>query len=141
MPSVTSWLRLEPRNRNAEMNTSLQARVYDFSVERENSHWSIMVASQMVRPAYRGSVWIDKESSRVLRIEMQSRNMPEEFPMDKAESATDYEYIRIGPQQFLLPVHAEVLSCQRGTSICSRNAIDFRNYHKYAGESNITFGK
>ena len=29
MPSVTSWLRLEPRNRNAEMNTSLQARVYD----------------------------------------------------------------------------------------------------------------
>src|SRR5262249_39317305 len=29
MPSVTSWLRLEPRNRNAEMNTSLQARIYD----------------------------------------------------------------------------------------------------------------
>src|SRR5437762_7268434 len=29
MPSVTSWLRLEPRNRDAEMNTSLQARIYD----------------------------------------------------------------------------------------------------------------
>src|SRR5213592_914870 len=29
MPSVTSWLRLEPRNRDAEMNTSLQARTYD----------------------------------------------------------------------------------------------------------------
>jgi len=29
MPSVTSWLRLEPRSRDAEMNTSLQARIYD----------------------------------------------------------------------------------------------------------------
>jgi len=29
MPSVTSWLRLEPRNRDTEMNTSLQARIYD----------------------------------------------------------------------------------------------------------------
>jgi len=29
MPSITSWMRLEPRSRNAEMNTSLQARVYD----------------------------------------------------------------------------------------------------------------
>lgn len=28
-PSITSWMRLEPHSRNAEMNTSLQARVYD----------------------------------------------------------------------------------------------------------------
>ena len=29
MPSITSWMRLEPRCRNAEMTTSLQARIYD----------------------------------------------------------------------------------------------------------------
>jgi|APLak6261663543_1056040.scaffolds.fasta_scaffold00221_5 hypothetical protein len=29
MPSITSWMRLEPHSRNAEMNTSLQARIYD----------------------------------------------------------------------------------------------------------------
>lgn len=29
MPSITSWMRLEPRSRNAEMSTSLQARIYD----------------------------------------------------------------------------------------------------------------
>jgi hypothetical protein len=28
-PSITSWMRLEPRSRNAAMNTSLQARIYD----------------------------------------------------------------------------------------------------------------
>jgi hypothetical protein len=29
MPSITSWLRLEPRSRDAEMDTSLQAKIYD----------------------------------------------------------------------------------------------------------------
>ena len=29
MPSITSWMRLEPRSRSAEMTTSLQARIYD----------------------------------------------------------------------------------------------------------------
>ena len=29
IPSITSWMRLEPRSRNAEMSTSLQARIYD----------------------------------------------------------------------------------------------------------------
>jgi archaellum component FlaF (FlaF/FlaG flagellin family) len=67
--------------------------------------------------------------------------MPEEFPLDKVESASDYEYVRFATQhQYLMPVHAETLSCQRGTSVCSMNKIDFRNYHKYEGESTITFG-
>lgn len=29
MPSITSWMRLEPRTRDAEMSSSLQARIYD----------------------------------------------------------------------------------------------------------------
>ena len=29
MPSITSWMRLEPRSRDAEMKDSLQARIYD----------------------------------------------------------------------------------------------------------------
>ncbi len=116
--------------------------VYDYTVEREHSHWRIMVASQLVTPPYRGSVWIDKETSRVLRIEMQATHIPDAFPTDKVEMATDYEFVRFGgEQQFLVPVHAESLGCQRDSGTCSRNAIDFRNYHKYSGESTITFDK
>jgi hypothetical protein len=113
--------------------------VYDFSVEREHSHWKIMVASQSVLPAYKGSVWVDKETKRVLRVEMEAVRLPEAFPADTVESATDYEFVRFGDRQFLVPVHAESLSCERGTNNCSRNSIDFRNYHKYEGESTIIF--
>jgi hypothetical protein len=116
-----------------------QSLVYDFSVEREHSHWRIMVASQLITPAYSGSVWVDKETKRVLRIEMQATHIPDAFPSDRIEMATDYEFVRFGDRQFLVPVHAENLGCQRDTNTCSRNAIDFRNYHKYAGEANISF--
>ncbi|HEV3202287.1 MAG TPA: hypothetical protein VGZ73_30525 [Bryobacteraceae bacterium] len=119
----------------------VNSKMYDFEVARENSHWAIHMASQTYLPAYKGAVWIDPSTARVLRIEMEAVGFPESFPTDHVESATDYQYIRLGDaKQYLLPVHAETLSCQRGTSYCSRNTIDFRNYHKYTGESNITFG-
>lgn len=119
----------------------VMAKMYDFTVLRERSHWSIHSGSQTYQPAYSGSVWIDPQNARVLRIEMEAKSMPAEFPLDHVESATDYQNIRLGDaQQYLLPVHSETLSCQRGTNYCSRNVIDFRNYHKYTGESSIKFG-
>jgi hypothetical protein len=119
----------------------IDTKLYNFAVKRENSHWQIHMESQSYQPAYKGSVWIDPQTGRVLRIEMQAVGFPDAFPTDHVESATDYQYVRLGDaKQYLLPTHAETLSCQRGTNLCSRNAIDFRNYHKYTGESNITFG-
>lgn len=113
---------------------------YDFSVEQPNSHWQIVAPGETYRPQYTGSIWIDKENSRVLRIEMSARNMPKAFPLDTVESAVDYDYVLIGSEKFLLPVHSEALSCERGTSICTRNVIDFRNYKKYGADTSITFG-
>jgi hypothetical protein len=117
------------------------AVAYDFEVDQPHSHWHIQAPSQSILPAYRGRVWLKRDTAEVLRIEMQTYRMPKEFPLDKVESAVDYEYVRLGTQQFLLPVHAETLTCVRGTSNCSRNVIDFRNYRKYAGQSTITFDK
>ncbi|HLI85486.1 MAG TPA: hypothetical protein VKV17_16345 [Bryobacteraceae bacterium] len=121
--------------------SGVDAKIYNFSVRRENSHWDIHFGSQAYTPAYEGSTWIDPKTGRVLRIEMEAKGLPSGFPSDHVESATDYAYIRLGDtQQYLLPTHSEILSCQRGTNYCSRNSIDFRNYHKYTGESSIQFG-
>lgn len=129
------------RYRKESRIAGVTAKQYDYTVQRENSHWVIHMASQTYSPAYKGAVWIDPATARVLRIEMQGYGFPEEFPTDHVESANDYEYVRLGDvRQYLLPVHAETLSCQRASNLCSRNTIDFRNYHKYAGESTIEFG-
>ncbi len=117
------------------------AWVYKFEVRRERANWRIEGNSQLYYPAYRGSVWIDKETARVLRVEQEARGMPSLFQFDTVESSTDYDFVRLGtPEQFLLPVEAEVLSCERGTSNCSRNKIEFRNYRKFGAESSISFG-
>jgi len=113
---------------------------YDFTVEQPNSHWHIYAASESYQPEYTGSIWIDKENSRVLRLELSARNMPKGFPLDTVESAVDYDYVLIADGKYLLPVHSESLSCERGTAICSRNVIDFRNYRKFGAETEITFG-
>jgi hypothetical protein len=116
------------------------AYVYSFEVARELSRWRIEAPSQLYYPATKGSVWIDKETSRVLRVEQQGKGMPALFPFDTIETTVDYDFIRLGTSgPYLLPVESEVLSCQRGTSICSRNKIEFRNYRKFGAESNITF--
>jgi hypothetical protein len=112
---------------------------YDFSVERENSHWGIHSDGQSYKPEYTGAIWIDKENYRVLRIEMSARNIPKGFPLDTVESAVDYDYVMISGSKYLLPVHAEALSCERGTSGCARNVIDFRNYRKFGADTSITF--
>jgi hypothetical protein len=112
---------------------------YDFSVEQANSHWHIHAGGQSYQPEYTGAIWIDKENFRVLRIELAARSMPRGFPLDTVESAVDYDYVMIAGNKFLLPVHSEALSCERGTSLCSRNVIDFRNYRKFGADTSITF--
>ena len=117
--------------------SGISAQVYDFQMRSENSHWRLSVGSQTVTTAYTGSVWIDPNTARVLRIEMQARNIPSDFPIDAVESAIDYSYVMIEGKSFLLPVHAESLGCQRGSSYCSHNVIDFRNYHEFKGDIKI----
>ncbi len=115
------------------------AFLYDFSVEQPNSHWHIEADGQSEQPAYTGSIWIDKENHRVLRIELSAQNLPRAFPLDTVESAVDYDYVLIGDGKYLLPVHSEALSCAHGANGCTRNVIEFRNYKKFTADSNITF--
>ena len=118
----------------------VDAVMYDFTVERPHSHWTIHEGGQSIQPAYSGTIWFEKSSARALRIEFSAEDIPKDFPADTAETALDYDYVLLGEKKFLLPVHSDVLICHRGSSICSKNAIDFRNYHKYGSESEIKFG-
>ena len=129
----------EFRNKRAVTIVNRQAYKYDYTIDQPRSAWRVETEGQSYQPGYDGSIWIDKETFRVLRIEMAARNMPRSFPIDTTESSLDYDFVLIGEQKYLLPVHSESLSCWRGTSQCSRNVIEFRNYKKYSADSSITF--
>jgi hypothetical protein len=125
-------------------STSVQgtpSAIYNFVVplNMNRNLWQITVGGQTLRPQYSGAVWLEKSSGQVRRIEFQADKVPKDFPFDSVETAVDYESVHLGTGTFLLPVHAANIACRRGTSICTKNEIDFRDYHKYSGESTIVY--
>jgi len=118
------------------------AYTYDFQVRQQNSNWDIHAPDGSVAtPAYSGTVWIDKATFNVMRIEEQTGPLPSTFPFDKAESVVEYGFVNIDGKTYPLPIHSEILTCQRGSSTCTKNEIRFQNYRKFAADSNITFDK
>ncbi len=115
---------------------------YSFTVLQENSDWDIHAPNgSKATPAYSGTVWIDKETHNVMRIEEQTGPLPADFPFDKAETVVEYSFVRLDSNTYPLPVHSEILTCQRGTSSCTKNEINFQNYRKFTSDSTITFEK
>jgi hypothetical protein len=133
-------------NTNADFRNQKQVTIlnrpsyrYDYTVEQSRSTWTLHADGQTVSPSYTGSIWIDKGTYRVLRIEIAARNLPRDFPLDTAESSIDYDFVMIGEQKVLLPAQADSLSCSRGTPDCSKNHTEFHNYRKFGADTNITF--
>ncbi len=117
-----------------------KAWTYRFELPRERSDFRIITPSQLYYTGYGGVLWIDAETSRVLRLEMQARDLPKAFPFDTVEMTIDYDFIRLdSSKQFLLPTESEALNCIRGTTVCMKNSTSFRNYVKFTSDSSIIF--
>lgn len=116
------------------------AVVFDFQVTQANSHWTIVAPDQRsFNPPFEGSIWVDKETARVLRIEERTTFMPADFPYTKAESTLEYAYARIEQKSYLMPSSSDNLACMRGSRTCSKNSITFTNYRKFTADSKVTF--
>jgi hypothetical protein len=115
---------------------------YTYVVQQENSNWDIIAPDgSKAAPSYSGTIWIDKATHNVMRIEERTGAMPAGFIFDKAESTLEYGFVRIDAKEYVLPVHSEVLTCQRDSTACTKNEINFQNYRKFAADSTIEFGK
>jgi hypothetical protein len=110
--------------------------VYEFKVKRTDSTSRITDKNlnKSVIAGYTGTVWIDVETKRVLRIEESCDEIPEGFPITLSENAVDYDWVTISGERYLLPVHAELLLGRDSDRIYTKNTIEFRNYHKFEGD-------
>jgi len=114
--------------------------IYEYVVKRELSRQMIKWAgSRTVVVGFRGRVWIDRETNRVLRLEDISTEIPGDFPVTAASSTIDYDWVSINESQHLLPLRAVVeLTARVGSqTIQSRNEILFRGYRKFGAEVKI----
>ncbi len=120
--------------------------VYEYVVKQEFSRqtlsWSASLTSPEVHAVvgYRGRIWVDRETNRVLRLEDISSEIPSGFPITAASSVIDYDLVTINEQSHLLPSRAVIeLSDHLGQqSEQTRNDILFRGYRKFGAEVKIT---
>ncbi len=112
--------------------------VFNFRVPQPRSRWSLTyMKKDEIIAGYRGLVYVDKETERVLRVTMEAEDIPAAFPIREANSRLDYDYIDISGQQFLLPLKARV--GMRESKLMSRNDVEFRLYRKFSAEATISF--
>jgi hypothetical protein len=115
----------------------VKATAYDYTVEQRNSQWRIQFGTE-IKPAYKGTIWIEPETARVMRVELQARQLPNDYQLDTIETITEYGWVLIAGQKHLMPVKSEVLACYRYTDKCTRNDIEYKNYRRFVVESTIS---
>jgi hypothetical protein len=112
---------------------------YTVAVQQDRSGWEVTAEKDTITVAYKGTVWLERDTGRALRLEMQADRIPKDFAFNAVEWTVDYSYTRISGVEYLLPSRSETLSCARASRFCSRNTIEFRNYRRFGGDSTITF--
>ncbi len=114
--------------RGEERAGSRPAWVYDFKVEQPNSHWILVSPDgRRYNTAYEGTLWVDEDTRRVLRLEQRALSIPNDFPFSKAESKLEYAYVRIGQEVYLMPASVESTGCMNGGA-CTRNLTGYKQY-------------
>ena len=116
-----------------------RAIVYDYSIERDKAQQQITFFGYIgdsTITGVKGRIWIDRENFRVLRVESEATEIPENFPVRSAKRIIDYDWVSISDQKYLLPLLSDVrlTARQRSELFETRNLIRFKDYQKYGTE-------
>jgi len=116
-------------------------RTYVFAYDIDQAHSKYHVeqtdTKQAVVPAYRGLIYIDRDTKMVTKITLNPYNIPPDFPIQDLHVSLDYDFAKIADQQFMLPLKAVLTS--RASRYATRNDIEFRLYRKFETGSTIKF--
>ena len=113
--------------------------VFNFKVNQAFSRYLVKdgESHREIIAGYHGLVYADSETKSVMRIVIQCDSIPADFPIQQVSLDLNYDFAKIGEQEFLLPLNSELRS-RRGKFL-SWNETEFRLYRKFGTESNIKF--
>jgi hypothetical protein len=86
---------------------------------------------------YRGLIYADADTGLITRMTLNAEGIPADFPVQKVEQILDYDFTKIGENEYLLPLKSVVKS--RSGKLLTKNELEFRSYRKFGTESSITF--
>ena len=111
---------------------------FSYAVAQFRSQWHITYDRKLdIVPAYKGLVYVDKETHQIMRVTLAAEDLPATFPVRRAETVLDYDFQEISNHTFLLPLKATTIMAS--SEYLTKNDEEFRVYRKYSAESDIKF--
>jgi len=92
---------------------------------------------QSVTAGFHGLVYLDRETSRVVKFVLEADSIPADFPVRQATTEVDYDFAEIGGKLYLLPLRADVRLGTDGQ--VTRNDVQFVNYRKFSADASLSF--
>lgn len=113
--------------------------VFSYRVAQAHSKYSIIAgqASQRIIAGYHGLIFVDRETSAIMKVTLQADDLPAGFPVREVNLSLDYDHVQISDRDFILPLKA-VLTSREGAKFLIKNEVEFRMYRKFTAESTIT---
>jgi hypothetical protein len=111
--------------------------VFRYAIAQERSEYSVAYGPSVIVPGYTGLVYIDQGTFAVMRVSLEVTQVPASFPIDHILAILDYDYSKVGNQDFILPLKATTVA-RRGRTLF-KNDVEFRNYNRFGAEATITF--
>ena len=112
---------------------------WSYSVSPYQSGWLIGSGASEQTVGSEGSFWVDAQTLDLVRMETRATDFFASFPLKAVESWVDYGRVRIGEQDVLMPLRAELKTIDRDGNE-SRNLTTYSNCRQYTGQSTISFG-
>ena len=124
------WGRLRGRN----------LAVFNYFIDSGHSHFTLDYerGAQRIVTAYKGLIYADQYTGVIYQITFNAVDVPPGFPIRKAQTKLDYDFVDIGGSKYLVPLKARVLM-HTADNVNTRNEQEFTLYRKFGTESNITF--
>lgn len=116
-----------------------RAYVFAYDIEQPFSKFTVEErdSGAKIVPAYRGLVYIERETNQVMKITMDPYGIPADFPIKEVHQSLDYDMAKIGDADYMLPFKAVVTS--KAGRYATKNDIEFRLYRKFETGSSIKF--
>jgi len=110
--------------------------VYSYRVAQPQSRWTVRYQhSSEVRPGYQGLIYVDRDTTMVMRVTLEAVDLPVSFPIQQASLTLDYDFAKIADREFLLPLKS-VMRMREGKTLI-KNETEFRLYRRFQAEAII----
>ena len=115
-----------------------RAMEYRYTVTRARSTFSLRHGDVEAKVGYGGSFFVDPDTDELMRLEVRANDIPAELGIPEEEEILDYQRVRLGDGDFLLPKGSEMRMASNDGSV-SLNKTTFSACRQYSTESTLIF--